>query len=82
MSTDHDLDTKYADLDAKYLFYVTIGNQPEKRVTAREFRSHEAGAGFHPKPGLGPLATGGFSTSANGGTKGRMVERRSAGPSQ
>ena len=68
-------DAKYAALDAKYRFFITSGNQPEREVNAREFRCYEAGAGFHPKPSFGPLATGGFSTTANGGVSGRMEDR-------
>ena len=50
-------------------YYLTIGTQPEAEVTEEEFVRAERRAGFHPKPGCGPVATGGFGSGA---IKGRV----------
>jgi hypothetical protein len=41
-----------------------------QEVTEEEFARAERSAGFYPKPGCGPVATGGFSAS---GQRGRSV---------
>lgn len=52
-------------------YYLGVVGHPESmvEVTEEEFVRAERGAGFRPKPGLGPVATGGFSS---GGIRGSV----------
>lgn len=43
-------------------YYLQIADGPRQRVSQEEFVSAERAAGFRPKPGCGPVATGGFSS--------------------
>lgn len=54
-----------------YRYFVQIGEGPEREVSEEEFISWERKAGFRPKSGTG-VATGGFSTTAGGGIRGKM----------
>ena len=52
----------------KYYLRLSSYSHPEldsewKEVTQAEFVKAERAAGFHPKPGCGPVATGGFGGS-------------------
>jgi hypothetical protein len=52
-------------------FLAPVTSEPIwQEVTEQEFVNAERGAGFYPKPGCGPVATGGFSA---GGQRGRTV---------
>lgn len=54
-------------------FLAPITSDPIwQEVTEDQFVNAERGAGFRPKPGCGPVATGGFSS---GGQSGRTVSR-------
>lgn len=50
-------------------YFVSRDGQPEAEVSQDEFVRAESSAGFRPKPGCGPTATGGFS---NGKIQGRV----------
>lgn len=50
-------------------YFITLGNEPEKEISQAEFIRWESQAGFRPKPGCGPVATGGFTS---GMIKGRV----------
>lgn len=52
----------------RYFLGIPLHRESEVEVTQDEFIAAERAAGFHPKHGCGPLATGGFST---GGSYGR-----------
>ena len=52
----------------KYFLKASFSDN-EKEVTQDEFVRAEQNAGFHPKYGCGPVATGGFS---NGTISGRV----------
>jgi len=43
-----------------YKYYIKVDGFGEKEVAQKEFISFERQAGFRPKPGCGPVATGGF----------------------
>jgi len=45
-------------------YYITEGDGVERQVTQAEFVQYENRCGFRPKPGCGPVATGGFSGTA------------------
>lgn len=51
---------------------VVAARASGKPVTLEEWCAAEAEAGFRPKPGCGPAATAGFSTSVHGGIEGRI----------
>lgn len=53
----------------RYYLGVTGREESFVEVTQDEFVRAERGAGFRPKPGLGPVATGGFTS---GGITGRV----------
>lgn len=54
------------------IYFLRFGNGPEREVTEEEFIAVERSAGFYPKAGCGPLATGGFS---KGDVSGRIEHR-------
>lgn len=42
-------------------YFLRLGvSEPEREVTRQEYVAAERAAGFYPKPGLGPEATGAF----------------------
>lgn len=43
--------------------YYIKANDQKIEITQEQFISAERANGFHPKPGCGPCATGGFSSS-------------------
>lgn len=48
-------------------YYLKCGDGAERKVTQDEFVRAERTAGFRPKPGCGPVATGGFSSGVLAG---------------
>jgi hypothetical protein len=58
-------------------YFLTRPGGVEHEVTQEEFVAAELEAGFHPKAGLGPVATAGFESSA--GVRGRVLERIAGG---
>lgn len=50
-------------------YFLSEGDRPEIEVDQGRFVQAERNAGFRPKPGCGPAATGGFS---NGRVSGRV----------
>lgn len=46
--------------EARRRYWVKFGSLPWQEVTAEQFIEMEHIAGFYPKPGCGPFATGGF----------------------
>lgn len=53
-----------------YRYYLSTDIHEEKEVTQEEFIKFERNLGFFPKPGCGPVATGGFSKNGiNGRTE-------------
>ena len=52
-----------------YRYFLKTSFAEEKEVSQDEFVLAEQSAGFHPKYGCGPVATGGFS---NGIVSGRV----------
>lgn len=48
-------------------YFVRDHGGPEREVDADGFIAKERGCGFHPKPGCGPFATGGFTQGENEG---------------
>ena len=53
-------------MKAKY--YLSILGKEPIEVTQEEFIQAERSAGFRPKPGCGPVATGGFDSGALSGS--------------
>lgn len=50
----------------KVRYFLSINGSPEEEVTKEQFIKAEREAGFHPKKGLEPPATDGFSYHDSG----------------
>mgnify|MGYP001562460708 CR=1 FL=1 len=55
-------------MEARY--WLRVSGLPWQEATLEQFVQAERGAGFRPKPGCGPIATGGFSS---GSVEGRVT---------
>lgn len=58
-------------IDMKKRYFIKIKGFGEKEVDQETYVQFEQEAGFYPKPGCGPEATGGFSS---GSVSGRIKE--------
>lgn len=54
--------------NTRYFLAPVTSNPIWQEVTEAEFANAERGAGFYPKPGCGPVATGSFSAGGQKGT--------------
>jgi hypothetical protein len=63
--------------NTRYFLAPATENAVWQEVTEQEFVNAERGAGFRPKPGCGPVATGAFSAGGQRGTTVALVEHMS-----